>query len=72
MVFERLPPVDEYLRNFLVKPRVRSTVFENIHFPKFERLHGAQFVELCFDRVAQTTPRLGVEYNLHHRRLKGF
>jgi hypothetical protein len=59
VVLERLAPVDEYHGNFLVKLRERSTVFENIDFTKFERLRGAQFVELRFDRVAQAAPGLG-------------
>src|SRR5208283_3249203 len=66
MVLERLPPVDEHHGNFLVKLRVRSTVFENVCFAKFERLHGAQSVELCFDHVAQAATGLGEQYDFHH------
>ena len=72
MVLERLSPVDEYHRNFLVKLRVSSTVFENIYFPKFEWLRGAQFAKLCFDRVAQTASRFGEEDDFNHQRLKRF
>jgi hypothetical protein len=72
LVLERLSPVDKHHGNFLAVLRVRSAVIENIYFPKLERLHGAKFTELRFHRIAQTTPGLGVEYNLNHRRLKGF
>src|SRR5271157_3350138 len=71
MVLERLSPVNEHHGNFLAILCIRSAVIKNIHFPKLERLHGAQFAELRFYRIAQTAPGLGVEYNLNHRRLKG-
>jgi len=72
MILERFAPVDEDHRNFLVKLCVRSAVFKNIDFPKFERLCGAHFSELRFDRIAQTAAGLGEEYDFDHRGLKRF
>jgi hypothetical protein len=72
VVLERLPPVDEDYWNFLVKPRVGSTVFENVDFPEFERLNGAQFAQLGFDRIAQAASGFGEQHNFPHRCLKRF
>ena len=65
MVLKCLPPIDEYHGNFLVKLRVGGAFFENIDFPKLERLQGAQFAELSFDGVAEATPGLGEEDDFH-------
>jgi hypothetical protein len=72
MVLERLSPVDEDHRNFLVKLGVRGTIVENIYFPKFESLRRTKFAKLRFDLVAQTASGLGVENDFNHWRLKGF
>ncbi|MGA2986961.1 MAG: hypothetical protein ABSG32_24445 [Terriglobia bacterium] len=66
MILECLSPVYDYHGNFLVKPGIRSAVFENIDFPKGEGLRGLQSAELRFDRVAQAAPGLGEEYDFYH------
>jgi hypothetical protein len=72
MILERFAPVDEDYRNFLMKPRVRGPVFEDIDFSQVEGLLGPQFLELCFDRIAQAASGLGEEDNVDHRDLKRF
>jgi hypothetical protein len=72
MIFERFSPIDEDDWNLLAKLRIGGTVFKDIDFPEFKRLHGAQFGKLRFDRIAQAATGLGEKHNFSHHRLMRF
>lgn len=52
--------------------RIRAAIFEYIDLAKYKRLRRAQFCDLRFDRVAETTSGLGEKYDFNHQGLERF